>query len=207
MDDLKYGDPFYIAKQYRRGRVLAFMGAAGASGPEGDYWGPLNRQGRIYFPPLMKDSLQHYLCSTSTELSLPLGKPFDFDLEAAAYDPIIKIRSLANNDRPAAEEDNVKITDLGLAKDIVTADPLLTWKFPGGMKAGAYLFEFSPKASPDLAKKDNRPDLRALAYNFDTSIESNLLRARTDDLLTIAKVEKIETMDEMLRPWQWPRNR
>ena len=196
---IKYGDPFYIAKQYKKGRVLAFMGAAGTSGPEGGFWNPLNAQGREYFPPLMKDSLQRYLCSTGGDFFLPLGKSFEFELDAAAYEPAVKIWHAANNDKPAREEDRVKFEDRGL-KEIVPGETLMSYTFADGMQPGMYLFEFTPRGADGSAKKDVRPDIRALTYNFDTKIESNLARARTDDLIAIARVDKIETMDEASQP-------
>lgn len=76
LERIKYGDPFYIAKQYKRGRVLAFMGSAGMSGLEAGFWNPLNSVlGQPYFPPLMKDSLQRYLCSNTpfAEATAALG--------------------------------------------------------------------------------------------------------------------------------------
>lgn len=198
-DVIKFGDPFYIAKQYRRGRVLAFMGAAGTSGPEGDYWSSLRESGAGYFPILMKDSLQRWLCAASGDLYMPLGAPFDFELEAASYEPIAVSRNVANNDSLAVDADKVIFGPAVPANLEVVADsPVINWQFTGGNKPGMYLFEFSPKNDP--TKKETRTDIRALAYNFDTRIESNLLRARTDDLTTIARVSKIEALDEASKP-------
>jgi hypothetical protein len=199
LDTMKYGDPFYIAKQYGKGRVLAFMGAAGASGPEGDLWNPLNKPGREYFPPLMKDSLQRYLCSTGGDFFLPLGKPFDFELDSSAYETKNVHTWLAQgNDRPAVDESKVKFQDLGAA-EMREDGAAYKWTFPGGEKPGMYLFEFSPKA-PEGNKKDFRPDVRAVSYNFDGEYESDLTRARSEDLKGIARVEKVETVDQKVPP-------
>ncbi len=188
IDRIKFGDPFYIAKQYKKGRVLAFMGSAGMSGPEGNYWNSLDSiSGQQYFPPLMKDSVQRYLCSASADLYLPLKKPFDFELESAAFEPKVAVWYGVNGNEEVNLGKPHGDTPIEMSEAAQT-----TWRFADGTAPGMYLFEFTPKTT-DLSKKESpRPDIRALAYNFDTSIESNLQRARTDDLKTIARVEKIE---------------
>lgn len=184
---VKYGDPFFIAKQYGRGRVLAFMGSAGMRGADGMYWNSLNLDGKWYFPLLAKESVQRYLCSTTGEYNLTLREFFNFDLDATAYQPraIVKFES---NDTQKLEP---------VSQPVFTpADGRISYTFKEGAKPGLYLFEFFPQV-PEGANKKDYPseDLRALATNFDTRIESNLLRARSHELREIAKVEKVETMD------------
>jgi Aerotolerance regulator N-terminal len=189
VDRIKFGDPFYIRKEYKKGRVLAFMGAAGMSGPEGSYWNSLDSiSGQQYYPPLMKDSVQRFLCAASGELYLPLKKPFEFDLETAAFEPRVSVWKGVNGD-----DEKVNLAPMRSDLPIEMSEAAQTiWKFNEGATPGMYLLEFRPK-STDLSKKEQaRSDVRALAYNFDTSIESNLQRARTDDLKTIAGVEKID---------------
>jgi hypothetical protein len=197
---IKFGDPFYIAKQYGKGRVLAFMGSAGASGPEGDYWSPLNNQGREFFPPLMKDSLQRYLCSTSSDFYLPLLEPFEFDLDPATHEKDVHVWKVQEVEKPANDEDRIKVSDLNV-RNIAGAETELKYKFVDGKEPGMYLFDFAMKPSEAIAKKDAMTsDLRALAYNFDGRRESNLLRARSDDLKSIARVERIDTLDAKSLP-------
>jgi len=200
LDKIKFGDPFYIAKQQGKGRVLAFLGAAGTSGPEGDYWSPLNGRGRVFFPPLMKDSLQRYLCSTSGDFFVPLAKPFDFELDPAVHDKDVHVWSIQEVEKPVGDEQKVKTGDLG-ARTIAGSDTELTYKFNDGKEQGLYLFDFSVRPTEGASKKDaSASDLRALAYNFDGQLESNLLRARSEDLKSIARVERIETLDEKSLP-------
>jgi len=214
---VKYGDPFYVAKQYKKGRVLAFMGAAGTSGPEGGLWNPLDSPlGQAYFAPLMKDSLQRYLCSSTpvatagSEVKLALGgliggmaayaaetvvsdfylglsRPFLFELESAAYEPVVDVQQLANAD----QEGDVKFTKVDPKPRPEAGDVQILWRFANGDNPGAYLFEFTPKAVAG-AKVDAKPDLRALSYNFDTSAESDLARAPSTEVLEIAQVDKFE---------------
>ena len=189
VDRIKYGDPFYIAKQHGRGRVLAFMGGAGSSGPEGVYWNALDLDGKWYFVPLLcKESVQRYLCSTTGEYNLTLGEHFGFDLEASAYQPRAVVKYIAN-DKERIEPVSQPVLN--------PAEGRILYTFKEGTKPGIYLFEFFPQSPEGAAKKDYpSEDLRALASNFDTRIESNLLRARSPDLWEIAKVKKIETMSE-----------
>ncbi len=225
LERIKYGDPFYIAKQYKRGRVLAFMGGAGMSGPEGGYWNPLDAAvGQPYFPPLMKDSLQRYLCSNtpyaeataavgasappgflavlgglaqpaaetvSSDYYLPLGKPFVFELAAADYLPEVKVTHISNNDKPIVEEDKVTFRPVPVKQQPDANETQISWRFTDGDQAGVYLFEFTPKTI-DSSKKDLTPDLRAVAYNFDTRAESNLARADTRFATGVAHVKKFE---------------
>jgi hypothetical protein len=121
-------------------------------------------------------------------LYLPLGKPFDFELESAAFEPRVAVWHGVDGDT-----EKVNLNKVGGATAIEMSEAAqTTWQFADGKAPGMYLFEFTPKTT-DLSKKEPpRPDIRALAFNFDTRIESNLLRARTDDLKTIARVDKIE---------------
>jgi hypothetical protein len=223
VDVIKYGDPFYIAKQYKKGRVLAFMGAAGMSGPEGGYWNPLDSAvGQPYFPPLMKDSLQRYLCSNNpyvaagneaaavaaplaavaggaalslvddvrSDFYLPLGKPFLFRLATGPDAPDkIEVWHRANNDKPATGEDPLTFKTVPLKQKPVEGD--IAWRFSEAHEPGVYLFGFMPKVIEGL-KQEAKPDLRAVVYNFDTRLESDLERARTDDVLKATRVKQFE---------------
>jgi hypothetical protein len=215
-DLVKYGDPFYFAKQHRKGRVLAFMGGVGVTGERGRYWSSLNQEiGQRYFPPLMKDSLQHYLCSgvsqsiSASEVALPvasvagglaaaavesvvsdfyptLGKPFLFELEGE-YQPAVDVVRLINNERPAVGEAKVSFEPVALKNKPQVVEGPMVWRFDEATKPGVYLFEFVPKAS-----EGGQTDLRALSCNFDTTRESNLARARGDEVLTISGAPKFE---------------
>jgi len=196
LDTIKFGDPFYVAKQYKRGRSLVFLGSAGTSGDESGLWNPLNDElGGNYFPLLMKESLQRYLCATSSELSMNLGNVFDFNLEPGLNEPLVHPWHVDLDIKPEPLSDEVRFRDLG-STTIDTPDKSLTWKFDNGDKPGVYLFDFALQA-PMGTKKDSRLDLRAVTYNFDTQIESNLERARTEELTKIARVEKIESIDDI----------
>ena len=192
LDIVKYGDPFYIAKQHGRGRVLAFMGGAGASGPEGMYWNSLDLPGKWYYPPLAKESVQRYLSSTTGEYNLTLGEYFDFDLEASNYLPRAVVKHIAN-DKERMEAVSQPVLN--------PSEGRIPYTFKEGTKPGLYLFEFFPQIPEGAVKKDYpSEDLRALACNFDTRIESNLLRSRSADLKEIAKVDKVMTMSDKDMP-------
>jgi Aerotolerance regulator N-terminal len=193
IDRVKYGDPFYMAKQHGRGRVLAFMGGAGASGPEGTYWNALDLDGKWYFVPLLcKESVQRYLSSTTGENNLILGEQFAFDLEASAFLPKAVVKYIAN------EKERIELLS---EPSLNPTEGRMLYTFKEGLKPGMYLFEFFPQLPEGMVKKDDpTTDLRALSCNFDTKIESNLLRARSPDLWDIAKVERVWTMDKSDEP-------
>ncbi|MCE9533950.1 MAG: BatA domain-containing protein [Planctomycetes bacterium] len=146
LDVIKFGDPFYVAKQYKNGRVLAFMGSAGSSGPEGRFWNSHDEFGGGYFPLLMKKSLLSYLTlSGGSGFDMPLGKSWEFDFERAAYDPTVQIWRVYGEIQPSTElteEKAVVKNDDGGSKIIEGGGARMLWKFTEGTKPGVYLFEF-----------------------------------------------------------------
>ena len=78
-DEVRFGDPLYVAKPFGKGRVVGFLTGAGAA------WNDLESYGKAYYPPLMIN-LQGYLASSGTDVNLVLGAPYEFAVDRLAYD-------------------------------------------------------------------------------------------------------------------------
>jgi uncharacterized membrane protein len=180
-DEVKYGDPLYVAKAFGKGRVIAFMSSAGAS------WNDLEGFGRAYYPPLMIN-MQGYLASAGTDANLVLGSPFEFSMDKTAYDQNVK-RWFYNEDAKANKATfkplgEVKMADKGGAYQLMAAD---------GKEPGIYVYQFFEKRGAGAADGATRPDYRALPYNVDAVAEGNLARANSDDLTQIARGAALHT--------------
>ena len=194
-DLMQYGDPIYISKSFGKGRVLAWLGSAGTS------WNPSDTG---YFPPFMRDSVQAFLGSSGTDLNLSLETPYEFTVDPVLYAPSANkwfVREKAgagNENRPGGDVETIPesresqvlntITETGAAKP-----KALSMVFTEGSEPGVYLFEFIEQRPNPSGQIDKISDFRALAYNFDTSTESNLSRAITSDLKSTASVNEVYT--------------
>ena len=78
IDDIKYGDPLYVVKQFGQGRVFASMTSAGVA------WNDLEGVSLTHYPPLIL-SLNRYLASAAGDLNLIVGKPYSLSLDPAQY--------------------------------------------------------------------------------------------------------------------------
>ena len=178
-DQVKYGDPLYVAKPYGKGRVAAFLCSAGGS------WNDLEGFGKAYYPPLMVE-LQRYLAGAGTDANMTLGKTYALSFDPEAYDTKVKKSALKQDEKKGS----VVLTPNGdqvlqTAKD----SKMLSFEFADAREPGVYLFKFVEKRK-DPAKPDEpptpRPEYRAVPYNVDALAEGDLRRADTDDLKAIA---------------------
>ena len=197
-DEVKYGDPLYVAKAFGKGRVVAFMSSAGAS------WNDLEGFGRAYYPPLMIN-MQGYLASAGTDANLVLGGAHEFSLDKLAYDSKVKRYFLS------ADEKANKAVVRPLGEQVMATDDkaaAYTLSFTDGKEPGVYLFRFGERRGEAGKPADGpiRPDFRALPYNVDALAESHLARANTDDVTQISRsplhtaTDEKYTVDLMARP-------
>ncbi|MBO0697863.1 MAG: hypothetical protein J2P46_05690, partial [Zavarzinella sp.] len=184
-DEVKYGDPLYVAKPFGKGRVVAFLTSAGAS------WNDLEGFGRAYYPPLMIN-LQGYLASAGTDANLTLGSAYEFSMDRNAYDSKVRRWHYFED----AKANKAVFKPLG---DVVmpTDDKANSYRLAaadGKNEPGIYVYRFAEKraATPGGAL-DTRPDFRALPYNVDAIAEGNLARAHSDDLTQIARGAALHT--------------
>jgi hypothetical protein len=229
-EQIKFGDPYYLAKQYGIGRVVACTSAAGSS------WNDLEGLSLSHFPPLMM-SFQRYLASGSTDLNLILGMNYEFRLNEKSYSAKVKRYFFSQAESAGAMKgrDGTVVLDRGeqtLQTKVVQkpvpkddkkdgkkekeTDPgepekYLSYDFGDTTQPGGYLFQFTeviPPAAPGGDPK-LKPDYRALAYNINARQEGNLERADKDYLKVVAGKEArivtpstVETIEEDLKKKQ-----
>jgi hypothetical protein len=190
LDVVKYGDPLYVAKQIGNGRVLAFMSSAGVS------WNDLEGPGLTYFA-LITIEMQRYLGSAGTDLNLPLGRNFEFAFDAQSYSNRAKKwllwQDLKSGTGPNPIPELAKFTALG-EQVLTTNKDKNILNFDEAKQPGVYVFEFTEQRVGGAGKEPIlRPDYRALAYNIDARAESDLKRADTTEIESIAKGAKLYT--------------
>lgn len=177
-DEVKYGDPLYVAKAYGKGRVAAFLTSAGAS------WNDLEGFGRAYYPPLMIN-MQGYLGSSGTDVNLVLGGAYEFSMDRAAYDS--KVRKWFFSEDAKANKVLVKpLGDHQMAADDKANSYKLTAE-DGKTEPGVYVYRFGEKRGEGKDAGATRPDFRVLPVNVDALAEGNLARANSDDVTQISK--------------------
>jgi Aerotolerance regulator N-terminal len=179
-DEVRYGDPLYVAKAFGKGRVVAFLTSAGAS------WNDMEGPGRAYYPPMMIN-MQGYLASSGTDANLVLGGAFEFSMDRNAYDSKVRkwhyfedVKANKAIFKPLGDE--VMPTD-----DKSGAYRLLAQD--GKNEPGVYVYKFAEKRAEGgkaAAEGSTRPDYRVLPFNVDALAEGNLARANTDDITQMA---------------------
>jgi Aerotolerance regulator N-terminal len=181
-DEVKFGDPLYVAKTMGQGRVVAFLTSAGAS------WNDLEGFGRAYYPPMMINMLG-YLASAGTDENPVLGAAHEFNVDKTAYDA--KVRSW----HYAADEKKNTAAFKPLGDAVMPTDEksgMYRLNFVDGKEPGVYAFKFLERRGDSSPK----PDYRALAYNVDAIAEGNLARANTDDVTGIAQKAPLHTAND-----------
>jgi hypothetical protein len=190
IDAVRYGDPLMVAKNFGKGRVVAFLTSAGTA------WNNLpNFTGEAYYVMLMVE-MQKFLASSGADLNLKLGQTFEFDVDAGRYDS--KMRrffppkpSLVARRGPATEEN----VDAGEQPGEVNG-PRLRFSFSDARVPGVYEFlltrkdDPAPDAKPVPAKAADgdrkAQDVFAYAFNVDAAAEGNLQRVTRDELSAAA---------------------
>jgi len=190
MDQVKYGDPLYVAKRFGRGRVVVCSSSAGSSwNEEGPYM--------AYLPPLMI-SLNRYLAGSSGDLNLTLTQPFAMSMDESQFQgKVRKVLLSLPEDRsqpglPAVGP--ASMVALGTAEMPKKANRY-DYEFTEGNAPGIYLLEFTEN-KPAGADALPSYEYRSLAYNLDTKIEGDLRRAARDDLKRTAQTDNIYSFDD-----------
>jgi hypothetical protein len=179
-DEVRYGDPLYVAKPFGKGRVIAFMTSAGAS------WNDLEGFGRAYYPPLMIN-MQGYLASSGTDANLVLGAAFEFSLDKNAYDSKAR-KWLYFEDVKANKAVFKPLGDVVMPTDDKSGAYHLTAD-DGKNEPGVYVYRFGEKRAEGGKVNEvgaTRPDYRVLPVNVDALAEGNLARANSDDITQMA---------------------
>jgi hypothetical protein len=183
-DSTKYGDPFYIARQYGHGRVSLITTTAGEQWND---WAS-SPPGNVSFGPMMKE-LATYLSGGTAEDNRSVGQSYEISVDDKKYQQSVKRAFLTHDpekgNKPGAEA--APLVDLGSqTMDINGSAKTFDLKWNDTAKPGAYLVSLGqnrPVGSPEGVEA---PEYRAQSFNIDTASESDLKRSPTDDLLQYA---------------------
>ena len=183
-DEVKFGDPFYLAKQFGRGRVTLVTTTAGDTWTD---W-PSEPPGSASFAPIIKE-LGGYLSGGGVAESRPVGKPVELKFPADRFRPVVG-RAVFTHDPTAKPQPNQPLVAVAdLKEQPLTAEGGdLVLRFGEATQPGAYVFAASGvKPGPDGLPV---AEYRSVAVNVDTR-ESDLRRAAGDDLLVLAPKAKV----------------
>jgi uncharacterized membrane protein len=186
-DEVKFGDPLYVAKPFGKGRVVAFLTSAGAS------WNDLEGFGRAYYPPMMIN-MQGYLASSGTDANLVLGNAFDFSLDKAAYDTKVQKWHYFED----AKANKAIFKPLGADQMAEKAGNYQLTVADGKNEPGVYVYKFLEKRVGGKGAEigSTKPDYRAVSYNVDALAEGNLARGNSDDITQIAAKATLHTASD-----------
>ncbi len=188
-DEVKFGDPLILAKQFGRGRVLLVTTTAGDTWTD---W-PNEPPGSASFAPVMKE-LGGYLSGGGVSESRPVGKPFELKFPADRFRPVVG-RSVMTHDptaRPQPGQPLVTVADLK-EQPLTAQGGDFVLEFTGADRPGAYLFTATGvKPGPDGTPA---AEYRAVVVNVDTK-ESDLRRVAGDELALLAPKARLVSASE-----------
>ena len=191
-DAVKYGDPFYLAKDFGKGRVITILTSPGEVWTN---WAS-EKPGSNTFAPIIKE-MTNYLSSGASDTGILSGEAVPLRFAADGYKPEYRTAFTTHkhdpkSSMPVAGVDPAPITESKneMMEAIEVTEPgqektrYLVPKLQGTRKPGALLFEFKqllPGATPNDPPTETL-DYRATAVNIDALREGNLQRAATDDI-------------------------
>jgi hypothetical protein len=181
-DIVKFGDPFYLAKDFGRGRVVTLTTTAGEAWTNWPSESPANAS----YTPIMK-LMGNYLAGGGADVNRFVGETLTESFDQNRVRPVVKRNFMTweTNLSPAAGEPAalVKLQDLR-EQTLVPQEGKLVLNFNETAAPGAYLLTYaSLKTSPDGSSSTELPDYKAYAFNVDGAKEGDLRRASRDDIL------------------------
>lgn len=208
-EDLRYGDPFLVARRFGQGRVAVYLSSVST---KWNNWA--DGVPTPYFVPLQVE-LQRYLAAASGEIVARLGEPIRFVRDAARYQPSLRVYYVGDDKlRLALErqqgakqpaEPTLKqngTADLALPVGFEpmetvlaeTADGVSRYSTKPTRKTGVYTFVFDLQADEDKTKSPGKQPLRevaALAADVDAQLEGDLTRMPRSELEQASVVGKV----------------
>jgi hypothetical protein len=192
-DAVKFGDPFYLARDFGNGRVTLVTTTAGETWTD---W-PAERPGSASFAPVMKE-MASYLSGAGTAANRTLGEPIVLTLDAERTKPTVGRAFLTHVPKSGGGNDPnpAPITDL---KDqaLTPAAGKLVLDFRDAREPGAYLFTLTG-VKPQAAGGEGAtaPEYRGFAVNIDAEREGDLRRAARDDVTLTAAGAPLNAADD-----------
>jgi aerotolerance regulator-like protein len=179
---VQYGDPLVVTSRFGKGRVVAFLTTAGRAWNDWAGGSPAS----VTYPVVMLE-LQKFLSSVDMEGDKTVGTALDIELDSTRYEqkmhryfqPEAREGDAAQPAQPADNSDpHAGLKDLGEQVGSISSGRLLL-SFDEARKPGIYIFELMQRPDEGV---EARMESRAVAYNVDTTNESDLRRASRDDL-------------------------
>jgi hypothetical protein len=195
-DAVKFGDPFYLVKEYGRGRVTLVTTTAGEMWTD---W-PTEKPGSASYTPIIKE-MGNYLAGAGADQNRVVGEPIEVRLDANRYKPTAR-RAFVTHDptvpvRGANAANLAPIVDLKEQSLDAEGDKLVL-RFTEDAAPGGYLFTFTnlkPKsATPGDAGE--APEYKGVAANLDAAREGDLRRVARDDVTQLAPGAALHSADD-----------
>jgi hypothetical protein len=195
-DRVKFGDPFYLAKEFGRGRVTVVTTTAGEQWND---W-PSQQPGNASYTPIIKE-MGNYLSGAGAGVNRALGQPIEVRLDTNKYKPTAR-RAYITHDparvKPGVPDPNAApIVDL--KEQTLTAEgDKLVLNFDEATNPGGYLFTFTnlrPQTT-NPAESSEVQEYRGFAANLDSAREGDLHRASRDDVTVTAPGAQLNSPDD-----------
>jgi hypothetical protein len=168
-DQVRYGDPFIVAKNFGKGRVVAVMTTAGK---EWNDWAGGSQATLIYQPFIWE--LQNYLSSQGSEGNLTVGTPIQISLDPEQFKQKNRqLKMVRFAPKRPGDKDNPKEEKFGQE-----TQGMLVFDFEKNYEPGLYLSQLH------YADGDSKTPLMAFGhvFNVDTAREGPLQRVSLDDM-------------------------
>ena len=168
-DQVRYGDPFIVAKNFGKGRVAAVMTTAGK---EWNDWAGGSLATLIYQPFIWE--LQNYLSSQGSEGNLTVGTPVQVTVDPEQFKQknrqlkMVRLRPKRPGEKEYPKEEQFGTDNQGQ----------LTFSFPKNFEPGLYVSQLH------YADGDSKAPLLSYGhvFNVDTAREGPLQRLGFDDM-------------------------
>jgi len=173
-DDVQYGDPFIIAQNFGKGKVVAVMTTVGK---DWNKWAG-GSTGSVVFMPFIWE-LQNYLSSPGSEGNLTVGTdlpPLLFDAEQFKASRLKLVRHYMKTE-PGKAAVRVPRGDPQIPD--ANKDGKLPFQLTKNFEPGVYLSELF---DDNAADKDRPIAVYAHAFNVDTYREGRLQRVGSEEL-------------------------
>ncbi len=171
---IEYGDPLVVTRKYGKGRVCAVLTSAGTASHWND-WG--NGLASWSYTPFVMD-LQRWLISSGDDLNRNVGESIEVELDAARYQPKVKLTFIPQRDLEKTKIDEVIKPVEFPEQTLPMKDNLLTLDFRDTREPGVYNFALYPNSKDGSGQTETH----SYAFNIDTVKESDLRRAARDKL-------------------------
>jgi hypothetical protein len=167
-EEVRYGDPFVVTKNYHKGKVVAVMSTAGKDWND---WAGGSAASILYAPFIWE--LQNYLSSSGADANLTLGTDLEFSVAAEQFKGArLKLVRNYRKPEPGAPYTEVKHgEDFGREVDGKIHFTLTKHNLPGVYVSELFDDNGGGKALASLAH----------AFNIDTAREGDLQRISEDD--------------------------